>query len=197
MPCDRELIDGIIRREEAACQTLVSRYEERVRRYLMGFVGDRATADDLSQELFLRVWERAGQWRGEGEALGWILRIAKNLALNHLDAVRRRRQQPLEIPPEPEEQEEELQMPSWLEDRMTLWPDQVYEREELRRRLAAAVEELPAGQRQVFALVYQAQMEIGEVAQELAIPPGTVKSRLHYARRYIARHWNKGEDPDE
>ena len=197
MNCDKDLITGIIRRDEAACEALFSRYKAPVRAYLMGFVRDRSAADDLVQELFLRVWERAGQWRGEGDVKGWIFRIGKNLALNHLDAVRRRRQQSLDIPVEPEDQEEDIQVPAWLEDRVTLWPDQAYEQGELRRHLAAAVAELPEEKRQVFTKVYQEHMEIDAVAQELAIPSGTVKSRLHYARRYIAQHWKERERPDE
>ena len=54
-------------------------------------------AQDLVQEVFLRVWTRAEQWQGKGTFAGWLNRMAMNLALNHLRSIRRRRERPLEI----------------------------------------------------------------------------------------------------
>ena len=64
-------------------------------------------ADDLTQETFLRVWTRSEQWDGRGSFTGWLYRIATNLALNHLRSVKRRRQRPLELPAEPDDDDDD------------------------------------------------------------------------------------------
>src|SRR5918911_756040 len=95
---DRELLERIARRDACAFEVLFERHRETVRRRLGAIVRDEAAAEDLSQEVFLRVWTRAEQWDGRGAARAWLLRVATHLALNHLRSVRRRREEPLEIP---------------------------------------------------------------------------------------------------
>ena len=96
MRSDRELIDDIAARDECACLELFERYGEPVRRHLERMLRNSAGADDLLQEVLLRVWNRPRQWREEGSLQSWLFRIATNPALNHIRALGRRRQQPLE-----------------------------------------------------------------------------------------------------
>ena len=60
-----------------------------------------------------------------------------------------------------------------------------------RRQLEHLVEELPRGKREVFRMVFDAEMEIKDVAETLGVPPGTVRSRLHYIRKRLAREWDE------
>ena len=102
---DLSLVRGVVRREEDAFSRLYDRYRGLVTAHLIQIVRDPGVSDDLTQETFLRVWHRAGQWSGEGSFRSWLLRIATNLALNHLRSVKRRREQPI-VPLRPPEDEE-------------------------------------------------------------------------------------------
>jgi RNA polymerase sigma-70 factor (ECF subfamily) len=119
----------------------------------------------------------------------WLFGIARNLAFNHLDAVKRRRQQRLEIPSE--ENEEEVESPAWMADERTPGADVQLERDEQQLLLHEVVEALPQSKREVFYMSYESDMEIREIARELNLPEGTVKSRLFYARKFIAAAWRQ------
>lgn len=171
-----------------AFETLFDRYEEMLRRHLARIVRDDAATQDLLQETFLRVWTRAEQWDGRGTFKAWLYRIATNLAFNHLRSVRRRREQPLSVPNEWDD-EEEYAIPAWLIDALAPDPDAALESGEQRERLRRLVERLPEEKREVFHLVHEMEMSMRDAADELGIPEGTVKSRLYYAKRRLAREW--------
>jgi RNA polymerase sigma-70 factor (ECF subfamily) len=195
-PADRELLERIRAREAAAFELFFERYRESVCRTLARMVRDENAARDLAQEVFLRVWTRAEQWDGRGAARAWLFRIATNLALNHLRSLRRRREEPLELPPDPAS-EEERPVPAWMVDEATLGPEAALELAERAARLRQLVEELPEEKREVFRMAHEDQMEMREIAQQLAIPEGTVRSRLHHARQRLARAWNELEREGE
>ena len=140
--------------------------------------------------MFLRLWHRAGQWKGDGPLLAWLLRIATNLALNHIRSVRRRREQPLQPPPAMDgEEEDETRVPEWMIDASTLPPDEILAVAERRRLLRGLLTRLPEDGRRVIRLVYDGHLNTRQAATELGIPEGTVKSRIHHARKQIARSW--------
>ena len=190
---DRDLIQRILERDAHAFQTLFSRYGETVCHHLVRMVRDRAAADDLTQEVFLRVWNRAGQWNDRGPFQAWLFRIATNLALNYIRSVKRRREQPIEIPTDVNDEEEENAVPGWRIDASALGPDTILERAEQHRLLNRFVDALPEEKREVFRLMHDAEMEVREVAEKLGIPEGTVKSRMHHARKQIAREWREAQ----
>lgn len=187
MRLDQDLIQGIIARENGAWDEFYARYGKKLRRHLLRAVRDEAAAEDLLQEVLLRVWKSAAQWRGEGSLQGWLYRIATNLALNHIRAVGRRRQLPLEL--HVGREDEEGQAPGWMVDEAARGADAVLEQAEQRRLLRGCVEKLSEQKREVLRMVYDAEMEVRQVAAELEIPEGTVKSRLYHARREVAAEW--------
>jgi RNA polymerase sigma-70 factor, ECF subfamily len=197
-PTDQELIERVRIRDEAAFELLSDRYREAVRRHLLRTVRDPDAAQDLLQEVLLRVWTRADQWDGRGSFRAWLFRVATNLALNHLRTVRRRRQQPLELPPDrpvlDDEERDEGRVPAWMVDTATLGPDAAVERAERHALLRRLVGELPEEKREVFRLIHDAELEIRQVAEVLSIPEGTVKSRLYYANKRIVQQWRDLED---
>ena len=188
---DAELVAAVVDGDQAAFALLFDRHRASVRQHLLGILRDAATADDLTQEVFLRLWDRAGQWKAEAAFRSWLHRIATNLALNHLRTVKRRREQPIEIPQLQEDDEEESPVPAWMIDDSAPRPDEALDRAERRRLLDRSVEQLSAEKREVFRRVYDDHMEAREVAAELGIPEGTVKSRMHHARKEIARSWQE------
>ena len=190
---DHDLMARVCQRDAAAFEVLCERYSAPLRRHLLGMLRDADAAEDLLQETLLRAWIHAAQWDGRGTPRAWLFRVATNLALNYVRTLRRRRQQPLDLPPDLAEPDEEPAIPGWMIDTASLGPDEALELAERRDLLRRLVAELPEEKRAVLRLIHEAEMEIGEVAQALGIPPGTVKSRLHYATRRLARAWRDAE----
>ncbi len=189
---DQTLIYKIVERDAAAFEMLFARHSASVRQHILSIVRAESAAEDLVQEVFLRVWTRAEQWSGQGEFKGWLFRIATNFALNHLRTVRRRRQEPLETPPDEFEDEDERPSdPDWLIDTSSHGPEVMVERAEQSQLLWQLVDGLSQEKREVLHLIYQKEMALQEAAMELGIPEGTVKSRLHYSIRHLAREWKE------
>ncbi len=189
MLADSELMARVCEHDVSAFETLSARYRERISRHVLATIHDSSATEDIVQEVFLRIWTHAEQWHGRGSLKAWLFRIATNLALNHLRTLRRRRQQPLEVPPDPLDEDDESRVPSWMVDHSLPEPDVLVEQGERRQLLQQLIEELPEEKRAVFRLVHDAEMETRQVAQMLGIPEGTVKSRLHYATRRLAQKW--------
>jgi RNA polymerase sigma-70 factor (ECF subfamily) len=190
-PSDAELAERVAGGDAEAFEALFARHGDAVRRHLARIVRREGAADDLVQETFLRVWTRAEQWDRRGAFAGWLFRIATNLALNHLRSTRRRRQRPLEIPVDPgDTDEDEHVAPSWMVDASTLGPDAIVALAEQEARLRGLVEALPEAKREVFRLAHEAEMPLRQIAEALGIPEGTAKSRLHHARKRLAREWS-------
>ncbi len=185
---DRDLVERIRERDAHAFEQLFERYEEMIRRHLLHIVRDEATAQDLIQEVFLRVWTRAEQWNGQGPFKAWLYRIATNQALNCLRSMRRRREESLSVPEEWAEEEGGL-VPAWLVDVSSLGPDATVELSEQRAQIRQLIDRLPEDKREAFRLVHQMELSIRAAADELGIPEGTVKSRLHYAKSCLASQW--------
>jgi RNA polymerase sigma-70 factor (ECF subfamily) len=190
---DHDLVGRILERDGRAFETLFERYGEMIRRYLAHMVDDNATAQDLVQEVFLRVWTRADQWDGRGSFKAWLYRIATNLAFNHLRSTRRRKEQPLEIAGEWDDADENA-VPAWVIDTGTPEPEDVLEMAERHNRYRRLVARLSGEKREVLHLVHEMEMSLEDAADELGIPEGTVKSRLYYARQRLAQEWRDLEE---
>ena len=190
-PSDAILMQRIVARDQEAFAILFARYQAQVTESLRWIMRDPVAADDLTQEVFLRVWNRADQWSGQGSFRGWLFRIARNLSLNQLRTQSRRREQPLEIPSLYDEEDEEQPVPGWMIDRAALGPDVQLERAEQRRILQALIDALPEEKREIFQMVYEDEVTLREVAERLAIPEGTVKSRLFHTRKQLAEAWGR------
>ena len=189
---DQTLIRKIVKRDADAFETLFARHSASVRQHILSIVRVESAVEDLVQEVFLRVWMRAEQWNGQGEFKGWLFRIATNLALNHLRMLRRRRQEPLEtFPDEFDDEDERPPDPDWMIDTLSRGPEVIVEQAERSQLLWQLVDGLPQEKQEVLHLIYQREMALREAAIELGIPEGTVKSRLHYSIRHLAREWKE------
>jgi RNA polymerase sigma-70 factor (ECF subfamily) len=138
---------------------------------------------------------RADQWSARGTVQAWLLQIATNLALNALRARRRRRQRVLDSGHDPDDEDQGIGAPGWMIDESALGPDEAAELAERCELLRHLVADLSDPMREVCRLVYEEQMTVRQAAEALSIPEGTVKSRLHYAVRRLARAWQDIE-PD-
>jgi len=195
MLSDQDLVQRILERDAHAFEAIFERYAETIRRHLARLTENDASAQDLVQETFLRVWTRAEQWDGRGSFAGWLYRIATNLAFNYLRSMRRKREQPLEALAAEDEAEQDY-MPAWMMD-PSPGPDAAFESIEQREQFWHLVQGLPEDKRDVLYLVHEMEMSIHDAADELGIPEGTAKSRLHYAKKHLARQWQDMETQGE
>lgn len=191
MPCDKILLQRIATGDAAALEELHSRHSAALEVFLERMVRDSFMAADLLQEVFLRVWERgAEQYTGTGTSSAWLFRIASNLALSYLESAKRRRYHALE-PAHDDLEDSDVHVPAWLIDEAAVSADSALEALEERRLVRAVIDGLPEDKQRVIRMVYDSQLEVTEVAQQLGIPEGTVKSRLYYARRQVAAGWRE------
>ena len=186
---DSELVRLIQARDSAAFEELFARLADPLRRHLVSIVRDAAAAEDLLQEVFLRLWTHSDRWEGRGTLEAWLFGIATNLALNHVRSARRRKQQPLPVQPPTADDDDDSPLPGWMIDAAALGPDQIAAQAELRDRVNDLLDELPDDKRQLLRLAYANQMNLQDIADLLGVPKGTVKSRLHHARKNMAQKW--------
>lgn len=183
---DSELLAAVASADVAAFEALCERYRRQLRRHLVAMLRDADAAEDVLQDVLLRVWTHARQWNGRGTPRGWLYRIATNTGLNHLRATRRRPQQPL-TPPDEDDEAGNARVPAWMIDNAAIDPQAAAERAERRAQVRRLVQQLPDDKREVVRLIYDAELETREVARALRVPEGTVRSRLFYATKRLAR----------
>ncbi len=178
MESDAELVRLALSGSERASRELVRRYERPVFNLIVRMVRDSALAEDLSQETFIKVFSRLGQYDAGYKFARWILKIAHNTAIDHL-----RRPNPATSSLDDQENAATGQ----LADAATPSPFLVAERRELAAVLDAAIDRLRPEYRQVVVLRYQEELDYDEIADILDLPLGTVKSYLHRARLEMAQ----------
>ena len=189
MPSDSELVARVREQSTDAFEELSARYREIIYRHVLSTLHDNDATEDIVQEVFLRIWTHADQWNARGTFKAWLFRIATNLALNYLRTLKRRRQQPLEVPADPLDEDDESSIPEWMTNHALPGPEIILEQGERSKLLQQLVNGLPEEKREVFRLIHDAEMETSRVAEMLGIPEGTVKSRLYYANKRLAREW--------
>lgn len=161
------------RQDPAAFRRLFELFQERLYSFLVHLVG-RQAAEDLFQEVWVRVYEAAPGYEPRGQASGWLFRIANNLAISHLRGASQERRRAAG--------EAGDDLPAREPD-----PAEQTERSEEARRVEAAIASLPQEQRQVFLLREEGGMAFKEIAESLEIPLGTALSRMNAALEKLRR----------
>ena len=161
---------GLRQRDPDLLDALIAQYQHRLLRYLLHMTGNRATAEDLFQETWMRVLEKGHTYDGKSRFVTWLLTIAHNVAIDDL-----RRRNPASLD---EMQESDDGAPFEVEDARPSPFEQAAAGEE-RARLEAALQQLPAIFREVLTLRIHEQMKLEEIAKLIHIPLATVKTRLY------------------
>lgn len=185
---DEELLERVKLRDAEAFEALCDRCRRPLEVHLLRMVRDAETARDLTQETLLRLWTHAGQWHGRGSARGWLLRIATNLALNHIQYAGRRRARLLDVDLGDDDGLADLALPCADGSHE---PAEAVQQAEERRLLDGLIDGLPRPKREVLRLALLLENDLEGVSASLSLPKGTVKSRLHYARRLLAKRWKE------
>ena len=170
---------------------LVDRHKGRVYRTLYQVVGDDQDAQDLAQEVFLKLFRSLGSYRGDAAFTTWLHRLTLNLAFDWLRARKRR---PLQVPlaPPPDlEDRPAMELPSTDET-----PEEATLRLERARQLKQAIQDLPPDYREVVILHHIHHMSYQQIADRMDAPVRTVETRLYRARGLLKKMLSDGEGGD-
>jgi len=177
---DRELVRAAQRGDMAAFEELVARHRDKLYARACSMMRNEEEAIDLSQEAWVKGWQRLQQFQGESSFGTWMTRIVINLCLDQLRKQKRQRTESIEEMDE-ESGGVERQMPV-----LAVNPTAGLERQELRQRIDRALGQLSHEHRTVLVLHEFQEMEYKEIAKAMSCSIGTVMSRLFYARRKLA-----------
>ena len=170
--CVRRLQRGDI----DAFEILVRRHEKAIFNLVYRMLGNYDDAAETAQEVFLSAYRAIGQFRGESNFSTWLYRIALNHATTRRKSTNLRQKRLVPIDG------------SDMVDDTQLGPAETLEKKELRERVQRALNELEPEDATVILLRDLQDIPYEDVAQMLKIPVGTVKSRLHRARRALKTH---------
>jgi len=169
---DEMLLESIAKGNRTAMHTLYSRHNVRVFRFILRMVRDTTTAEDLVSQVFLDVWRTAGQFEGRAQVSTWLLSIARFKALSSL---RGRTYETID----------QDDVAGIVDDADT--PEVALDRKETNAILRACIDKLSPAHREIIDLVYYHEQSIAEASVIVGIPHATVKSRMFYARKQLAR----------
>jgi RNA polymerase sigma-70 factor (ECF subfamily) len=180
---DSAVVSAFLNGEERAFQELVERYQTRLLNFIFRTIGDRERAEDLVQEVFIRVYRHIHRFDRSKKFSTWVYTIASNLAKNEL---RNRSRNPLVLFQTMKgAAREDDDRPLQFED-TTARPDDLYRKRHLRELVEETVAQLPEHHRQVFVLRELEGKSYEEIAEITDCNLGTVKSRLNRARNAFA-----------
>lgn len=184
-PTDEELIATYLEEgDQEAFRTLVERHQEKIFGFLMGMVKNRAIAHDLFQETFLRVVEamqdRRGSYTHKGQWLSWVMRIARNAAIDHI----RKQKKWADVSNGPEEEGRSF----WdtLSDDAPRADEELH-RAEQRAWLDEHIQQLSPEQREVLLLRQETDLTFREIAELTDVSINTALGRMRYALKNLRR----------
>lgn len=179
---DLSLVRRVQRGERGAYDLLVLKYQHKVVKLVMRYLGDAADAEDVAQEAFIKAYRALPQFRGDSAFYTWLYRIAINTAKNALAA---RNRNPVTYDLDVQGNDEAAEMIGKLKDPET--PEGLALTEEIRNIVNAAISELPEDLRTAIVLRELEGMSYEEIAAAMDCPVGTVRSRIFRAREAIDR----------
>lgn len=185
---DERLIRLIVQSQEQALAQLYDRYHRLVFSLALAIVNDRATAEEITLDVFMRVWQKANTYRADQAKVStWLTHIARHHAI---DVLRRRaaRLDQSALHWEENHHHRESSQPD---------PQELAERSLRRERIHAALALLPAEQEQALTLAYFGGYTQSQIAEILAQPLGTIKTRLRLAMQKLRELLNEEQSAQD
>jgi RNA polymerase sigma-70 factor (ECF subfamily) len=177
---DEDLVRLAQKSDLRAFEELVARHRDKIYARAFSMMRKEDEALDLSQEAWVKGWQRLAQFQGDSSFVTWMTRIVINLCLDQIRRQKRQRAESIEALEE-EGGGVERQMPTVAAN-----PTENLEREELRKKIDHALNQLSAEHRTALVLHEFEELEYKEIAKRMDCSIGTVMSRLFYARRRMA-----------
>jgi RNA polymerase sigma-70 factor (ECF subfamily) len=181
---DQSLIKDVAAADHAAMRTLYLRHNSRVFRFIARMLNDAGRAEDLVSEVFVDVWSQADSYQGRSQVSTWILSIARHEALSALLAQRRRRIAEID------DTAVEL-----IEDTSDT-PEQMVLLQDCSAQLRTCLALMSREHREIIDLVYYREKTVDEAAEIIRMPKNTVKTRMFYARKRLAKLLSTHRDFD-
>lgn len=184
---DERLLCDYRRGDVAAFRVLIERYHDELMRFLIRFMGDRQAAEDVFQDTFLQVHQSADTFDESRNLKPWLFTIAANKGRDQHRKASRRPMLGLSAHVGDEDGQRFV-------DLMAIdvpQPGEGVDREETDVQVQKALDALPDHQREILLLAYFQKLSYQQVSEQLGIPLGTVKSRLHSAVAGFARKWRE------
>lgn len=171
--------------DSSAFKMLMDRHARKLYNFLIRSSGRRDLADDLLQEVFLRIVRRAESFQGQAKFTTWMYAIARNLIIDTARRERHRKTVALDAPAYGDDSQGETRLDRTPDQAPT--PDRGAADLRFNERLQSALAELPDEQREVFLLREVEGLKFREIAEILNLPANTVKSRMRYALEALRR----------
>jgi RNA polymerase sigma-70 factor (ECF subfamily) len=188
---DEQLLESYREGDTEAFRLLIARHHDDLLRFLIRLTGDRQAADDVFQEAFLQVHISADTFDPARRFKPWLFTIAANKARDLLRKKVRRQEVDLTAPVSGAGGGDDSGRT--FIDLMTVdvpSPAEGLEARERDEMVQRAVDRMPLALKEILLLAYFQRLSYAQIAEELGIPLGTVKSRLHSAVASFARQWN-------
>ena len=179
---DSELVTRAREGDTTAFNRLATRHRERILNYALRSLGDREAAEDVTQDVLIRLHRALPGFRGDAEIATWLYRVTVNLCRDHLRRMRRRGR---EAPLGGADDRPELVV---LED-----PVADVARERAMEAVERALQRLPERQREAVLLRYLGELSYAEIAAVTDTPQGTVASRVFRALRRLGQELDTGQ----
>lgn len=177
---EAELVARAADGDQAAFETIMRSHNQLLFRTARSILKDDAEAEDAVQDAFLRAWSGLATFRAESKLSTWLVRIVTNEALGRL-----RRTKVHAIPLEDVMTSPDPEMQLALADTPRSGPEQTAARAQVRSLIEDQIDLLPDGFRTVFMLSAVEGLGVADIAEALAIPPGTVRTRAFRARKLL------------
>jgi RNA polymerase sigma-70 factor (ECF subfamily) len=182
---DKILIERCLKGDEKAFEELLRKYRSSVFSICLRMVRNSTTAEDIAQEVFIKVFSALNRYDPAYPFSSWLNRITSNLCI---DYIRRGKERTVSLdqPVGGDDADLLMQLPAG-----TAGPDREMESKEMMTMLEEALGKLPEHYRIIVILRHQEQLSYEEISDTLGIPLGTVKARIHRARNIIMEYFRK------
>jgi len=187
---DRDLIDRCKKKQPAAFEQLVRRYQDRVYNLSFRFLREREIAEEVAQDVFVSIYKHIDGFKGDAKFSTWLFRVVANHCHNKSKYLRRRRhklQDSIDAPVDTEDGEMKRELP----DDPSLSPEELSTRRNMNEAIQEAIAHLDDDHRVIVLLRDVEDMSYEEIGEVLGLPEGTVKSRLHRARNELRERLSK------
>jgi len=160
--------------KEKAFSMLVEKYQERLYWHIRRMVHSHADADDVLQNMFIKVWKNLEKFQENSKLYTWLYRIATNESLTFIKKRKRHISTPLET--------EDYDIGAMLKS------DPYFDGDEIQVKLLAAIERLPEKQKLVFKLRYYDELKYDDMSEVLGTSVGALKASYHHAVKKIEKY---------
>ena len=182
------LIRAAQKGDEQAFEVLLGRFQTPIYRYVFAILGNRTDAEDVTQEVFIKLWRTLPRYRFDASFSTYLTKIAHHAAHDALRTrARRSRVSSLDTPDDPDA--EPLPIP---DTDVQNDPVEAYLSQEKSEMLQRALLSLPDDMREIITLRAVQGLDYAQMAAVLSLPEGTIKSRLHRARNFLIKMLESG-----